>query len=415
MLRVRLGSPYGWASNQRERSSGRATVGKGRDMLAVMGCLREMPSAFPVSHAENAGNMIHGNAPFEMFNEVIHAGDSGAFRSRGHGSFADFVNNEASHLILTLANTLKAGDEDGKRYERMTSFLKKIEKPVVVFGLGVQAQTQDVDDIMLHPAAREMIRLLAAKSPQVGVRGRLTAQVLEKECGVTDVRVTGCPSLLSRPDALVALRKATRRDALTGRPAFNGTKFHQASEKNALHRALRAGHFLVEPVNKHNHAFYVAASRGEAAEVPYFLKSYASAGGEAAGTAEAEVELRRLFRENYRLFRSTQAWYDFTSESVSYGYGTRFHGNMATILSGRPALWITHDARTSELVEFAHLPNVTQSQFDEMGWEGVENHLDFEPFFRHISELFDNFNDYLRVNGISPIRTYKDASASTPS
>ena len=370
-----------------------------------------MPESFPLHHAENSGNMIHGNAPFEMFDDAIHSSNRAAILTRGHKSFTDFANAEASHVILTLANSLRSNDDDGTRYARLAAQISEIKVPVVVFGLGIQAESDDINTITLHPEARELMKRLADKAELLGVRGKLSARVLEKECGVTNTRTTGCPSLLSRPHALVALRDTIQAGThLKGRPSFNGTKLHQDSEKQALHRALQADHFIVEPVNKFNHAYFLATSRGERTDPPYFLREYIGSAGGEAGSRESQDELAQRFRSNYRLFRSPESWYQFNSEAVSYGYGTRFHGNMATILSGRPALWITHDARTRELVEFARLPHVSQEEFDEMGWEGVPEKLNYEPFFDRITALYNNFNSYLSMNGIKPVRTFASAA-----
>lgn len=363
--------------------------------IGVMGCVRDLPQEFPLGFAENAGNMIHGNAPFEMFpNAAVHSTDKAAISVSGSRNFVDFVNTRCSHLVLTMANTLRLGEEDGSRFARLQKFLETIEKPVIVFGLGVQSQSDDLTGATLPDEAISLMQHLSSRAVALGVRGAMTKTVLEDICGVQNAFVAGCPSLFSRPDQLAKVAKNLSDPC--GRPAFNGTKYHVPEEKSLLHQAVSSGFYIVEPVNKFNHEYFVNVSKGDdSAEAPYFLRSHEKF---VAG------ELPGFFRENYRLFRNVKTWYDFNAESVSHTYGTRFHVNMASILSGKPALWITHDARTRELVDFLHLPSLTREQCLEMEPEQIIKSINYDDFFTHIRGLFENFNDYLDMNGLPKTR-----------
>ncbi|MCC3269888.1 polysaccharide pyruvyl transferase family protein [Arthrobacter gengyunqii] len=359
--------------------------------VGVMGCVRELPSSFPVGSPENAGNMIHGNAPFEMFPDLaVHSTDRAAIKASGSRDFVDFVNSHCSHLVLTMANTLRLGDENGSRFSRLQHLLEAIEKPVVVFGLGVQSQTDDLSGATLPEEAVSLMQHLSTRAEALGVRGSMTKTVLEELCGVRNAFITGCPSLFSRPAQLAKVAQNLREPS--GRPAFSGTKYHLAEEKFLLHQAVSAGFYLMEPVNKFNHKYFVDVSKGvEGTEAPYFLRSH---------EMHKSGVLSDFFARNYKLFRNVNSWYDFNSESVSHTYGTRFHVNMASILSGKPALWITHDARTRELVDFMHLPSLTQEECLEMEPEQIIKSINYDDFFDHINGLFDNFNSYLDANGL---------------
>ncbi|AXG12798.1 polysaccharide pyruvyl transferase family protein [Intrasporangium calvum] len=366
--------------------------------IGVMGCVRELPAEFPISFAENAGNMIHGNAPFEMFGDAVHSSDKAAIRATGSSGFAEFVNKHCSHLIVTLANTLRLNDTDGTRYSRLLSTLEKIDKPVVIFGLGVQSASDDISEATLPSEAVRLMKHLGERAPLVGVRGQTTADVLAQLCGVNNTFVTGCPSLYSRPQALARLGESWQHTS--GRPAFNGTKLHQPSERSALHRAIRHGHFIVETVNKFNHQYHVDVSRGLLeAELPYFLRNYTVDNPDRRGMDEVAA----AFRQNYRLFRDTKSWYTFNSACVSFSYGTRFHANMASVLSGRPALWVTHDSRTRELTKALHLPALSQQDFDALDPREIGDAIDYTDFFDHIGALFAKFNEYLSAHGLPKV------------
>ena len=366
--------------------------------IAVTGCRRELPSTFPLETAENSGNMIHANAPFEMFDGCFFR-YADHWRITGAKSWHEFVNKNCSHLIVTLTNTFRLNSDDGSRFRRFHESLQKIDKPIVVFGMGVQSWDDDLANATLPAEGVELMKFLGERCEAVGVRGEMTQRAFRHFAGVENTFVTGCPSMFSRPQQLVELARNLDASA-PGQPAFCGTRLHEPDEKQMLHRAIRAGAFLVEPVSKFNHRFYVDVTQNKTdPEVPYFLRDYVSS----TSNGNAVDELRSYFASRYRLFRQLGPWYDFNSESVAFTYGTRFHVNMASVLSGKPALWVTHDSRTRELTEFLHLPSIDLADAVEMDPSDVRARLDYDDFFSHIGGLFDTFNEYLAINGLPEI------------
>lgn len=362
--------------------------------IGVMGCLPRLPDEFPLTYPENSGNMVHANAPLRMFDSAYFIKDH-HYPALGYDNFAAFVNARCTHLVITLANTLKLGDTDDTKYQRLLDFLTRIEKPVVVFGLGIQAQNTDLAEAVLPAKAIELIQFLSARATYVGVRGEFTKQVLEKLCGIRNAFVTGCPSLFSNPDAFKALRANIANPV--GRPAFSGTKYFEDAENRLLINAIRHQHWLVEPVNKFNHQYHlkVITDTDTHEDVPYFLKRHTP-----ARDYGKDHVIRQYFLTRYRLFRNVGDWYKFNADAVSCTYGTRFHANMASLVSGKPALWLTHDARTRELVEFMHLPHVDVNAEALHDPSNLARLMSYEPFFDHLPVLHNNFNHYLESNGL---------------
>lgn len=360
--------------------------------IGVMGCLPAMPQEFPMNHPENAGNMIHGRAPFEMFADCsFYLYDE--FRLSGRASFTEFVNKDCSHLIVTIANLLVIGDMDGAKYSNFQKYLESIQVPIVIFGLGAQAKTQDLTGTTIAPEAVELMKYLGRRCPVVGVRGPFTAKVFEHFAGVTNTFVTGCPSFFQRPDHFRTLRDNVA-EGLKGRPAYSGTVLHNDIETRMLVDAIEQESFLVEPVSTFNHSLYVEASRGESEPtIPWYLASYMQ--GDEARLTKSQVA--NYYKTYYRLFRSTEAWYKFNEETVSYTYGTRFHVNMASILSGKPALWITHDSRTEELTQFLHLPSAPLDLASTMDRADLVSRMNYDDLFDNLHGLYDNFNEYLGI------------------
>ena len=370
---------------------------KFKNAIGVMGCLPKLPSDFPLTYPENSGNMVHANAPFRMFGTAFFIRDFD-YTAIGYSNFADFVNKKCSHLIITLANTLKIGDNDGGKYVRLSNFISKIDKPIVVFGLGVQSKTQNLSEANLPKEAINLIKELSQKSFYLGVRGIYTKQVIEKLCGINNIFVTGCPSIFSNPSAFKLLRKNLTKPI--GRPAYSGTHYHQDYEKKLLINAIKNDRWLIEPVNKLNHSFYLNSLNDTAlhSDIPYFLK-----GRYGASDQSALSDLKKYFLMRYRIFRNVADWYQFNSESVSYTYGSRFHVNMASLVSGKPAVWFTHDARTKELVDFMHLPNLDILSDEAQNSTNVLDCISYENFFDNLGWLLNNFNYYLQANGLPKI------------
>ncbi|WP_197023755.1 polysaccharide pyruvyl transferase family protein [Microbulbifer sp. HZ11] len=371
--------------------------------IGVIGCLPELPGKFPLEMPENSGNMIHANAPLELYSYAVHSTHN-SYKFSGERSFKDFVNSKCSHLVVTLANTLSLDKPDGEKYVRFRRSLEQYEVPIVVFGLGIQAKHRDLENASLCPEAVELLQYLSHRAEALGVRGEFTKSVIEKCCGIKNVFVTGCPSLFSKPQELLELQENCKLENLSGRPSFNVTNMGREDERLLLARGISHSHFLVEPVSKFMHKFHLELMKGgnpELPELPYFLNGIRKRKYYNIDTVE---EIFAFYQRYYRLFRTTKEWYTFNKECVAYTYGTRFHVNMASILSGKPALWLTHDARTKELVEFCNLPSIPLSEAVTCSEDEIVQHIDYSDFFNKIGSLFDNFNEYLSINGLEKVQ-----------
>lgn len=371
-----------------------------QNFIGVTGCLLELPDEFPIEFPENSGNMVHANAPIKIFEKTAYIKDT-SYLNYGFKNFASLVNEKCSHLVITLANTLRLNEADGTKYERTIEFLKKIEKPVVVFGLGIQAKGADINAATLPPQAIEFIKILSQKTKLLGVRGKSTKAVLERLCGVDNVFVTGCPSVFSNIEETYKIPK--NLGSPTGRPAFSGTRYFDDTENLLLQQSIKLDHWLIEPVNKFNHQFWQKVMQGCANidTIPYFTKRFIK-----NDPAEFET-LRRHFECRYQIFRTTRDWYRFNKEFVSFSYGTRFHANMAALISGKPALWFTHDERPQELTEFMHLPSVKIEEARDLD---LGTHLKknlYDDFFDHYPKLIDNFDFYLNANELPSLKKHR--------
>jgi len=351
-----------------------------------------MPDGFPVQINENSGNLIHWHAPVWMFADHIH---QESFRKIEY-NFIDYVNKNCGYVILSFADTLRINDDNDERYLQLARFINKIECPIVVFGLGIgNLSRENVETARLTAAQVQLIDTIAQHTPLIGVRGNITAGIIKRSRPNLACIPVGCPSIFARP---VEVRRAAQLkiDLSSRQPAFAGTAFHHELERQLFLEAIAADCYLVEPVNRHNHLAAEMSNtktRLSRNDLPYFLRS--------APRIETQLEhITKFYQSRYRLFRNIEDWVGFNQSSVAFTYGTRFHVNMASLISGVPALWLTHDARTSELVELLRLPSIPVEDAVGLSIEDLADRIDFEEFLDHYEAALENFRDYLKNAGI---------------
>lgn len=372
-------------------------------LIATAGNKAEMPISFPLDTPENAGNMVHARAPHRMFRKT---GTVDYFADKwslvGEKSFADFVNNHCSHIIFTLANSIKLDSKNPKPYVRLKAMLELYDIPITIFGLGTRSHTDVVDDVSLLPEAVELLQYLDRRCAPVGVRGEFTKKVFEQHAGMQNVVVTGCPSFFSEPNAFTRLSSQLEKPK-PGRFLYSGTKFNRAEERRTLLTTIKSDGFYLEPTSAENHRAHLQALKGTQVNLPEYLVEnnlVAESGAKPTSDQVSYEQVVSFFENRYRLFHHVDEWMDFNRRVVSYSFGTRFHVNMATLLSGKPATWVEHDTRTSELTNFLHLPSVSLKESASMEPSDFRRAAKFDSMFANIEHLFDNWAAYMAAHNL---------------
>lgn len=367
--------------------------------IAVGGIAQDMVDEFPFSD-ENSGNMIHGRAPYEMFSNAIDVRRSGWRKYYQASTPIDFINDQCSHYIFSCANFIQFDNfTERKRaaYQSLQKSLEPVEVPLVIFGLGAQAPASgEITSDGLPEEAIDFMKFLGEKCKVISVRGEFTARVFRELAGVENTLVTGCPSFFQRPEAFGELREFLKgpRDGVL---FYNATHLRSKDERELMRRAIQEHQYWLEVHSSDVHRFHLdSVIEPELAEPPVALR-YLLAGENPELSRAAVVD---YFAHRYRIFRDTRPWYQFNKEYVRLSYGTRFHGNMAALLAGRPGLWLTHDSRTAELTRTLHLPAITVSEAAKMTTGEIEASADFDPMFEALPTLFSTFNEYLSEYGL---------------
>lgn len=370
--------------------------------IAVAGIATSMPLEFP-SFDENAGNMIHGMAPHELFNNAIDTRRSGWRRYFTGKDAISFINSQCSHYVYSFANFIQFHNfrqEKRDAYKNLISILGQAEVPLIPLGIGAQAPDHSnisADD--LPSEAIEFMKFLGEKAELISVRGEFTARVFRELAGVENTVVTGCPSFFSQPQAFKKLYDFVQSPEKSLGVAFNATKLRDPHERRLMLRSVLQDMYWVEVHDDETHQFALKALNDpNNAEVPSYWSVYV----DSDRPRVTKEELINHFSRRYRLFRDVQPWYQFHSEETRFSFGTRFHGNMAALLAGRPGMWVTHDSRTKELTRTLHLPNIPLEEAVEMTTPDLEAkaHNDLGALFDNLQPMFDTFNGFLDHYGL---------------
>lgn len=373
-------------------------------MIATNGIRLSLPDEFPLEVPENAGNIIHGNAPKNLFGTTMATLDPEWRQFTASGSFRDFVNDHCSHLIITMANFFRLYDFSPamrKRYDYFSRALDGYEKPIVLFGLGAQAKSgTKISADALPSEGQRCLKKIIEKTTAISVRGDFTRRVIEAVVGSTEgqVFVTGCPSYYSQSTAFKDLQERLRgMESEERATAVNVTRYSREADQHLVRQAVAGNFFLIEPENKDVHRYFVDTLRsGEVRKAPEALRFLS----DDRTASDWETVLSQFIRSRYRLFRHMDAWLEFNREMVSQTVGTRFHVNMASMLSGVPAVWVTHDERTAELTKTLSLPAVSLEQVLEKPVQQIVEEADFDAFLKAVPENFRRFNSFLAAAGL---------------
>jgi hypothetical protein len=226
-------------------------------------------------------------------------------------------------LMIPGANYLNPQWDFG----HLATAIENFAKPVMIFGLGTEAQ-RELDDVVLKSGSVRLLQALAAHCTTLFLRGPFTAGVCARY-GITNVVSAGCPSITLNPDPMLGVKieekigQPLRRLASAG--AANKGE-NQPVEQGLF--ALIAGHegsslVLQCPAEK------IDLARGDHA-VPGHAETLANARDFFAPEADP-TDFAATFARVARSFSDADGWIqDLRRRDRSYTVNTRIHG---TILS----------------------------------------------------------------------------------
>lgn len=335
---------------------------------------------------KNTGNLLIGNG---LVSHLLYS----KLEPFNYGMTPAHIEENFDRVAIAAANFLHPNFD----FSVYSNMLEKISLPVLLVGLGAQSPSADLEVKGVPRGTWRLIEIAAERSASVGVRGAFTAEVLHRH-GIKNVRITGCPSLYT--DAVVSrrIRRPTKLDM--ARILVNGSRnvtTHSGDaraafrvEKMLLDFAMESGcHFVYQ-----NEQPEIHISLGkEHEDQDRHLQSLSDFFGVSANDFLDYVKSRG------RTFFSVDEWFEWVRD-YDFSFGTRFHGNVAALLNGVPAVVITHDSRTQELCEFAAIPHVFVGELEKIDPQSLYERADYDLFEERYNRLVRAYVEFLDENGV---------------
>lgn len=304
----------------------------------------------------------------------------------------DKINSTYECLVLPFANAFRASFIE--ELNNVTELVKQLKIPCIVVGVGAQAGIdKDIDNPELDQAVKNFMKAILKKSNLVGLRGEFTADYLTKLGfqAERDFTVIGCPSLYmygkNLPEMEVKELTPESNVSINSKIALP-QKFH-----DFLYRSRK---------NLPNYN-YVPQVIEEIAQM-YMGRPY---------PADFAKRIPKHFPVDFTdpiyssgkgiSFVNVPSWLAYLREK-DFSFGSRIHGNIASILAGTPCYIIVSDQRIMELVEYHHIPHMMMKDLNkETNIFDLYDKADFSALQEGHEERFMRYLDFLKKNNLQTI------------
>lgn len=302
------------------------------------------------------------------------------------------INSEYDAYILPLADAFRE-DYFRSRLPKYEDFFSKLKIPLVIPGVGLRAGYEP-DFSAGFPFDEEVTCFMKAALEHtacVGLRGELTAKYLET-LGFRedrDFKVIGCPSMYTFGREL-PWRPLDTGNLDTARLAVN---FHGAMP----HASMK---FLMGLGKKNPNVQYIGQTLNDARLICYGIPY-----GEerAAELRPTDMDHPLMRGDRFRFFVNPMDWLDFMG-GCALSVGGRFHGSVAAVLAGCPALFLPADARTRELAEYHHLPGICAHKVKaDTDLRALAGSVDLGSHRKAQAKNLENYLSFLHAQGIPSV------------
>lgn len=280
----------------------------------------------------------------------------------------DFINNECSHVFLILQDQIRIEESYGLElpYENICNFIKKLNKPVIIAGLGSNffhgydknAHTK------LNSRLVKFLKEISEHSELIGLRGYYTQEVLSN-LGIDNTKVIGCPSFYEM-----------------GRDRIINKKEYSPNLKILLANQLSS--FDNKDFNiilQDESALINAIAYGK---INYKLLNY--------------QQLDALSKKRFRIFSDIEGWKNFVS-NYDFLIGGRVHGSILALNSGTCAIVMNSDTRSKEMSEVLKIPYHPEL-INETNIQKIYDKCNYDEMNKNYPKLYDNYVTFLNKNGL---------------
>ncbi len=335
------------------------------------------------AYSRNTGNLMFSEAGFTIFENVVRA----SYRFRP----SDIDGRDC--IVVTAANWLSQGSD----LSVLASRLEQTKLPVFILGLGAQSGLGGAIPKLTEGTLR-CIKLISERSKFISARGDFSCEVLESY-GIRNAKSTGCPSLLMNGPTKPTLRISDKVD-------YQSTAIH--STRHRMRPCDGFQSYLYQQAIKHDMDIVL---QSELSDIPYAMHTHHSDDNDAhisEKVIEKSYGVRSSDAKEYlarrgMVFWDVPSWIQYLSKK-NFCVGTRFHGTIASLLAGTPAMLIVHDSRTREMAVRMNIPHILNSRIDTdkpLDLGKLYDREQFVNFENRFMEYYRRFALFFEENNIS--------------
>jgi hypothetical protein len=331
----------------------------------------------------NSGNLVFSNASYRL---LMASGVEITADRFGAGALSpEWVNENFDVYVVPLANAFRRSFLTN--LNQLTSLIERLRIPVVILGVGVQAGLSGVlpKDRVLNDAVARFARAVLERSPSIGVRGEFTESYLAS-LGFGETEVIGCPSLFMNGPSLVVREKSASLDR-DAKINLNISPYVQA-----------LGPLVRWHVENHPNLVYLPQDLDT---LRLLLDGVPLPGGSPHDLVPTHPA-HPLFRDGRtQMYLDPQAWIQALA-AMDFSFGTRIHGNIASLLAGTPCTLIAHDSRTLELARYFEIPHIVAGEtLDTVRAADLYERADFSGLVARQPQRFERFQGFLHRHGLA--------------
>jgi hypothetical protein len=258
--------------------------------------------------------------------------------------------------VFVTANILHADFE----LKSELRFFQSWTKPLVFMSVGIQKLTDLSGDLPAHTKA--LVDIFKRDNVQTFTRGPLTSGFLNDQ-GVKNVVDSCCPSAFAFPEGI--LKSIGRVSSILDQPHddiwINGYLGISASTVEDISQLSKVSKKISYVFQDEPLLFGTLDAKTDETKV---FNDYCNS-FEADAIADVAAE-----NIEFLAFFSPDVWRARVC-SASFSVGRRFHGNLAAMQVGRPAIFVAHDDRVQDMATAIGLPWLSAQD-----WVGSPHRMD---------------------------------------
>lgn len=285
----------------------------------------------------------------------------------------DAINAEHTHAFIVFQDHL-GSDWNHVNWTNLSYIVSRIKIPIVVFSLGVRTMNATPAEVAesLSPDAVKFFQLLASKAVSIGIRGGITAEVMDA-LGIRNYSIVGCPTYFEAGRARQVIKKKIDEDSkVAGLGVF-------------------ANKFITSPE-------YILQSELDLLHALYDMRVSKYKGVELFSVAQRGFQisiLAALLDRRVHFFPDMVKWKKFMKSGFHLAAGSRMHGAILALNVGCPVLITAGDMRAREMCSLFRIPHYPGIGLYDYPLDELESMASVDEINVAYDSLYSRFHEWL--------------------